>query len=236
MANKKMIIKKSFGFVVLFFSIFLSLYFTGCSAKYLPLKEENLLELQPLTLAYSKDSVTVYHEKGYEVASDIAILSPIGSLIAMGAVDAWEDSLENEIEDSDATYFSSLIIKKFADRINNEIQNWPIMLFENKPFESWHRYRSDFFKEKYGSLMLFFSNIYILTGRPLSFLTRVIIYSGEAECRYYRDFLHSSENLYCVEDYKADDFKILKQEIEIAAEALTEQITKSLKIKVGVMK
>lgn len=228
MPNKEVPFRNRIGHVILFLGILFFLLLSGCSTtKYIPLKD-NLASLEPLNLVYSKNIFYVHHAKGNESSTKLLLGPVLGPAVGAG-ITSWEKLLKDEIENSDLPKFGDLVIKKLAERMSNEIQDWPGTITKDKLLISWRQYKKDYFNSKSGSIMFFFFATSLRTDRPIGFGVTIYMYSANDEYCYIKDFGQLAERQYSIEEYKADNFKILREIIEAGAENLTEQIIQDIK-------
>jgi hypothetical protein len=218
-----------------------SLLLQGCATTSTPLNERDLSSLSPLRVASSVkpyEGVYVRHSGGETTAAVVGSVSLIGGLIANIPVRAWERSLQKEIVAAGVPRYYELVMKKFVERASKEIPGWPQMVVEEQPVDS--HYTKNFLKSKSGPLMLLVPAHYfppiLSTGQGFESNYGAILYDSEGNFLWKKGFEYTSkkyDRYRSIEEYKADNFKLLKEEMEFAADTTVSDFIADIKRKIG---
>ena len=199
--------------VLLFFSFLLQ----GC-ASYKPLVKKDFASLAPLTVVYYADDV--------RVKSWLRWIAPASVGVGI-AEDIHEKSLQKTIASGIRPGFSALVMKKFVDRVCKETTNCPAMAFEEKPVT-----RSYIRKFKSGNLMIFACQVVLYTGNTY-FISgiKARIQDSEGNVLWAKGLKYDSKDYgrkFTFNKYISDDFKLLKEEIDFAADIIVSDFIQSL--------
>jgi len=221
-----------------------SLLFQGCATTSTPLNKRDLSSLTPLRVASNikpYEGVVVWYSGGETVATVLICVSIIGGLIALIPVKAWERSLKKEIVAAGVPRYYELVMKKFVERAGKEIPGWPPMIVEEQPVDG--HYTKNFLKNKSGPLMLLFPARYfppiLSTGQGFESNYVAVLYDSEGNFLWKKGFAYSSKKFdryRSIEEYKADNFKLLKEEMEFAAETTVTAFIESILQETGILK
>jgi hypothetical protein len=227
--------RKKVLWTVVVISVLFSLLFSGCATT-IPLDKRDLTTLAPLRVAscvIPYQGVNVWHSGGQTVGTVVGIISPIGGIITSGSVRKWERNLKMEIISAGVPRYYELVMKKFVERSSEEIPGWPHMVVEEQPVDG--HYTKKFLKSKSGSLLLLVPARYL----PPTFSTahgfvsdyRAVLYDSDGHLLWQNGFEYSSKKYdrhRSLGEYKADNFKLLKEEMEFAAEATVTDFIESI--------
>jgi hypothetical protein len=226
-------VRKKVLWLVVIFIIFSSLLFSGCATT-IPLAKRDLTTLTPLRVAtcvVPYEGVYARHSGGETTSTAVTVVisaaSPligvIGGMIADIPVRAWEKALAEEIISAKVPRYYELVMKKFVERSSEEIPGWPPMVVEEQPVNS--QYAKNFLKSKSGSLLLLVPAHYLpptlSTAHGFESTYYAVIYDSEAHLVWKKGFEYSSKKFdryRSIDEYKTDNFKPLKEEMEFAAE------------------
>ncbi len=170
------------------------------------------------------------------------LMGVIGGTIADSAVRAREKALMEETKAAGVPGYHELVMKKFVERASKEILGWPPMVVEEQPVSrdlQKSYLKNDFLKNKAGSLLLLEAYPILHTSSRHGFesSSRAAIYVSDKDFFWLRDFVYESKNYrrnLGFEEYKADNFKLLKEEMEFAAEATVSAFIETILKEIGV--
>jgi hypothetical protein len=226
--------KKALGTMALVL-ILSSVLFLGCATT-IPLDKRDLTTLTPLRVAtcvMPYEGVIVRHSTGRTIGNVVNVFTEIGGAIAEKSVSAWENDLAMEIISAGVPRYYELVMKKFVERASKEIPDWPSMVVEEHPVNS--RYAKRILKSNSGYLLLFVPANYfpptLSTAHGFESDYRAVLYDSERNVLWQEGFEYSSkkhDRHRSIEEYKADNFKLLKEEIEYAAEATVTEFIESI--------
>jgi len=232
--------KKALWIVVVVLLI-TSVFFQGCATRSIPLGKRDLATLAPLRVATCVrpyEGVYVRHSGGETAATIMTLGSIIGGIVTREVVRAWERGLRKEIVAAGVPRYYELVMKKFCERASKEIPDWPPMDVVVYPVDK--RYVKKIFKNKSGFLLLFVPAYYtaptLSTAHGLESEYRAVIYDTEAHVVWVEDFEYSSkkyDRYRKIKEYKADNFKLLKEEIEFTAETTASYFIESILQAIG---
>jgi hypothetical protein len=219
------------SFIVLFYFFLLQ----GC-ASYKPLVNKDFTSLAPLTV------VRHYGDKGHirveSTGANIIMLATGGGIIQLIGKELHEQSLEKEMKSALETSFEELVVRKFVDRASKEIPNWPVMTIEKAPimnsYKEYRYYIYNLHKFIAGNTMLFTFISEFKTGLVSSNLemkSKAIIRDSGGNLLWMKVFVYNSKKFgrkWSFKEYKADNFKLLKEEIEFAADTIVSDFIESL--------
>jgi hypothetical protein len=237
--------KKALSTVVVVL-ILSSLLFQGCGIptkyislgkKYTPLNKRDLTTLAPLRIAsYVRPDkgVYVWHSRGETTGTVVGIFSPIGGAITSRSVRKWERALREEIIAAGVPRYYELVMKKFCERANKEIPGWPPMVMDEQPVGVGRDYIKNL-RSKSSPLLLLLPAYAAIpqfsTAHGFGSKCRAVLYDSESNLLWVKDFEYSSEKYgrhRSIEEYKADNFKFLKEEMEFAAETTVSAFIESI--------
>jgi len=216
------------SFIVLFYFFLLQ----GCASNK-PLVNKDFTSLAPLTV------VCHYGDKGpIHIVSTggtvISLLSPIAGIGTM----VYEHSLEKKMKSALETSFEELVVGKFVDRASKEIPNWPVMTIKKAPimnsYKEYRYYIYNLHKFIAGNTMLFTFISEFKTGLVSSNLemkSKAIIRDSGGNLLWMKVFVYNSKKFgrkWSFKEYKADNFKLLKEEMEFAADTIVSNFIESL--------
>ena len=234
--------RKKVLWTVVVISILSSLLFSGCATTSIPLNERDLTTLAPLSVAscvIPYQGVNVRHSGGQTVGTVVGIISPIGGAITSGSVRRWERGLKIEIISAGVPRYYELVMKKFCERASKEIPGWPPMVVEERPVNS--RYAKKFLKSNSGCLLLlvpaYYSAPILSTAHGFESDYRAVLYDSDANLLWQYGFEYSSKKFgrhRSIEEYRADNFKLLKEEMEFAAETTVSEFIASIIQEAGI--
>lgn len=204
-------------------NIFLALTILGCS-KNMSFNPTDLPAITPLKLGCSDK----YKKIGYQSAGltlGSFLLGPIGLV----PFKIYQTSVEKEMA-ARLPRFSDLVIKKFYEKAPKEISNWPEMMIEEKLIDG--EYLQKYSHNNNGGLMLYnFKTEYLHnTGLRIN---------GDIEIRKSNGDLCWGKSVYYKTNpdgrnidtgkFMNDDYKILLEEMDFAANFIADEIIKSFK-------
>ncbi len=219
-----------------------SLLFQGCATTFTPLNKRALSSLSPLRVASNLkpyEGVRVWYSGGETISVVLGCVSLIGGIIVHIPVRASERSLEKEIVAAGVPRYYELVMKKFCERASKEIAGWPPMVVEERPVDS--HYAKAFLKNKLSSLLLLIPAYYyapiLSTGQGFEGNYSAVLYDSEGNLLWKKGFEYSSkkyDRFRSIEEYKADNFKLLKEEMEFAADTIVSDFIADIKKELGV--
>ena len=169
------------------------------------------------------------------------LIGVIGGTIADSAVRAREKALMEETKAAGVPGYHELVMKKFVERASKEIPGWPPMVVEEQPVSrdlQKSYLKNDFLKTKAGSLLLLEAYPILHTSSRHGFesSSRAAIYISDKDFFWLKDFVYESKNYrrnLGFEEYKADNFKLLKEEMAFAAEATVSDFIQTILKEIG---
>ena len=201
---------------------------------------------------HQDQGVPVWHDGGHTASTTLLVVtsaaSPligvIGGTIADSAVRSHEKALMEETKAAGVPGYNVLVMKKFVERASREIPTWPSMIIEEQPvcrdFKKGFL-KNDFLKIKSGSLLLLETYPILHTSSKHGFesSSRAAIYVSDKDFFWLKDFVYESKNYrrnVGFEEYKADNFKLLKEEMEFAAETTVSVFIETILKEIGAPK
>ena len=210
--------------------------FQGCAStstdKPLCFKDFELLK-KPIRIArYVDEEYRVIHSTGHRIAGTIGVDSLIGGVVASVGVRAWERGVEKEIAAANVPKINELVMRKFVERSGKEIPGWPPMIVEEQPVKN----KKDYFKQYSGTKMLFLNATNrapcLYTGYGFGSYFYGFLVDSEGDVIWGKMFTYFSQGWgrqKSVEEYKADNFKLFKEEIEFAADTIVSDFVADIK-------
>jgi hypothetical protein len=210
--------------------------FQGCAStstdKPLCFKDFESLK-KPIRIArYVDEEYRVIHSTGHRIASTIGVDSLIGGAVASVGVRAWERGVEKEIAAANVPKINELVMRKFVERSGKEIPGWPPMIVEEQPVKN----KKDYFKQYSGTKMLFLNATNrapcLYTGYGFGSYFYGFLVDSEGDVIWGKIFTYFSQGWgrqKSVEEYKADNFKLFKEEIEFAADTIVSDFIEDIK-------
>jgi hypothetical protein len=209
--------------------------------KYLTLKKRDLTSLTPLRVAIINfsgwnDRVRIISDGGRKAGQYAGAFGLTGQIVAGVAVMAREKSIGNDIVEADVPRYYELIMKQFCERASKEIPGWPSMVVEEQPVT--YDFKKKFFKNQSGYLLLLETYPALHTSSKLGFesLNRAAIYESKKDVFWLKDFKYSSKDYrrnLGLEENRADNFKLLKEEVEFAAETTVSDFIQTILKEIG---
>ncbi|MDP2278569.1 MAG: hypothetical protein Q8K51_10145 [Nitrospirota bacterium] len=205
--------KKITVWLMIFVFIVSTSFLHGCATTpSTPFVKKDISTISPLKVVrYETPEIKVYTLGRVLLGATIGAVLFAGVGAGFGVVLAG-GKLEKETPIPD---FGQLVMSKFIERVSKGIPNWPAMIIEEQPIKEEYSYKSGTILEfKVNQLTLEFgvgfSSIAVATMKDL-----------EGNVLWEKGFFYSSKKFdrkRSIDEYKADDFKLLKEEIEFAAD------------------
>ncbi len=217
--------------LVIVFAVSLSLL-QGCASSDTPFAGQNLSSLVPIT-ACRYETPGIMKSTGTETAllALVTIAAPGGSaLLVVGDSYAKARGSETQTKIPD---FGYLVMSKFLDRMAKERTDWPAMTVIQEPLKEDFSEKCTVMEFKvnriaYGSIDLTRGGIALQRGLDKGVVsngflskTTVTMKDSQGEVLWEKSYLYLSENFdrgMSVDELEADDFGLLKEEMEFAAE------------------
>lgn len=247
--------KKKMIWRVLITLVLSSVFMSGCAKQHFPFETKNMTSLAPLKIVYygEPSKMGVKNPYGRMASSGVAILiSPIIGLAGETGIYLWEIGKEKDIYKANIPDLGQLVMKTFVERAPREVANWPTMTVDEKPFN-----RDDvnnFIKNKSGSILIFQIARTIENVRGAGFLPvfaslksypiyelnahnglvatiRTVLQDPEGKIVWAKYSKYSSRifgrNMN-FNEYLADDYRLLREEIEFAANTIVSELIDNL--------
>lgn len=215
--------------------IFLVSFQMGCERRYVRLDVKDLSSLKPQRLTHSTHPHIRGHHSGLRAAGTVLVFVALIPGIVVGQIASHKDrDLSRDIASAGIPDIGKLLVSKFADRASRELPNWPVPLVEEQSQWDWRRYVEEFIADGSGSLIVFFAEKKTLsTGDGFIAYFKAVMWSHEGDIIWLKGFEYSSEDYErkrSLEEYRADNFMLLKEEIDFAVDrAVSEFIASILK-------
>lgn len=204
--------KKITVWLMIFVFMISSNLLQGCATTSTPFTKKDTSTISPLKVAqYETPQIDDTTLGRYIIGATLGAVLLAGVGAGLGAVLA-EHKMDKETPVPD---FGNLVMTKFVERASKDIPNWPTMTFEKQPIGEDYSYKS-------GALLVFKVNV--LEIHPTQgFMTNVVVSMKDSEKNvlWEKGFFYVSKKIgreKSQDEYKADDFKLLKEEMEFAAE------------------
>jgi hypothetical protein len=219
-----------------------SLLLQGCATTFVPLNKRDPSSLAPLRIANDLkpyEGVRVWYSGGETISVVLGCLTLIGGIIVYIPVRASERSVEKEMLAAEVPRYYEVVMKKFVERAGKEIPGWPPMVVEERPVDN--HYAKAFLQNKLGSLLLLIPEHYyaplLSTTQGFEGTYRAMLYDSEGNVLWKKRLEYSSkkyDRYRSIEEYKADNFKLLKGEMEFAADTIVSDFIADIKKEIGV--
>jgi hypothetical protein len=244
--------KRSAWVLVILWTLgFLSVQGCATTTNHIPLQRDTA-SLSPLKVAYYGEPFPKMnaHHLGLRIACwPFIIIPPIG--LTLGLLGAgWESGMEKDIANAKMPDIRELVARKFVDRAAREIINWPKMDLQEGLIND--QYIKSYFQEKFGNLMLIelprsgspgdWGERYewhLSTSDGFNALIHVTIKDSEGNIVWLRDVSYISgkyKRERSVEEFKANNFKLLREEIDFAADIMVSEMIKTISNDISVAK
>jgi len=239
--------KKAVGMILLV-SVFFTFLFSGCGSK-LSLRKGMLQpgQLRMVTQCVPRTSVKVYHSGGELAAITNSYGTSLLSVIAKPFTDItvkdWEMAVEKEIFSAGAPRFYEAVMEKSAEKISRQIPDWEPMIVDDQGVSP--ETVKSLLRDPGPLLVLACGASY--SKPPLSCAPGLSTAHG-LESRYYaRLYLrgqlvlekslkyesdHEPSRYRKIEEFSVDNWKLLKEEMEYAADVISTRLVKDLMIEI----
>jgi hypothetical protein len=197
---------------VVFVLVISLIFLQGCAADKSLLKKD-LTTLSPLKV--------VYHETPSIRRSALGgtmFTVATGGLGAVAIGDAVGESDEKEAQEKRYD-FGYIVMKGFVERASKEISNWPLMNVIDKPVSDDYADQSPLLEFKVNRLMYGYRGASVASGFQSE--TVVIMKDSRSDILWQKSFKYSPDEFNrkrTLVELEADNYKLLKEEIEFAAE------------------
>jgi len=217
--------------LVLILSSFL---FSGCRSTHKSLRYKDSESLkQPVRVArYVDEEYRVIHSAGRNTAAWITAVTIVGGIATTEGVKVWERSLAKEINAAGMPKINELVMNNFFERAGKEIPGWPTMVIEEQAVTN----KKDYFRQYSGTKMLFLNATnyapHLSTGHGFVSYFYGFLADSEGDIIWKKMFVYTSEGYgraRSVDEYKTDNFKLLKEEIEFAADTIASVFIEDIK-------
>ncbi len=223
--------KVTFRSLVVVFVVSLS-FLQGCASSNTPFTNHDLSSLVPLTVC-RYETPGIMKSTGTETAllALVTLAAPGGSALLVVGDEygkARGSGTQARIPD-----FGFLVMNKFLERLNKERTDWPAMTVIQDPLKEDFTEKCTVMEFKvnrvaYGSIDLTRGGIALERGLDKGVIskgflskTTVTMKDPQGEVLWQKSYLYLSENFdrgMSVDELEADDFDLLKEEMEFAAE------------------
>ncbi len=233
--------------VVVIAVILPSLLFQGCATTSTPLTKRDLSSFTQLRIAGNAILSTKINVRQSGARTAFYALVPFGAgviplliiMVIIKSAEAWERALEKEIAAANMPPYHELVVKKFCERAGKEISGWQPMMVEDRLVDS--HYIKNFLMNNPGPLLLLVSKGYfapiLSTGSGFKSNYSAVLYDSEGNVVWQKNFKYSSkkyDRYRSIDEYKADNFKLLKEEMEFAADTIVSDFIADIKKEIGV--
>lgn len=202
--------RRMISWVLIAFWTVSSIVLHGCATT-TPFTQKDMSAISPLKVARYETPQIKEMTRGRFILSTIVGVALLGGVaaglgynLAMGSVDG------EAIPD-----LGKLVMDKFVERASKEIPDWPIMTLEERPIPADYSYKS-------GTLLTFNVAEWILDfGEGFASLVEVTMTDLHGNVLWKKPFAYSSrlwDRKKSIDEYEADNFKLLKEEIGFDAE------------------
>ncbi|OGP85881.1 MAG: hypothetical protein A2Z08_00930 [Deltaproteobacteria bacterium RBG_16_54_11] len=127
---------------------------------------------------------------------------------------------------------NELVMNKFFERAEKAIPGWPAMVIEEQAVTN----KKDYFRQYSGTKMLFLNATnyapHLSTGHGFVSYFYGFLVDSEGDILWKKMFVYTSKGfgrVRSVEEYKADNFKLFKEEIEFAANTIVSVFIEDIK-------
>jgi hypothetical protein len=138
--------------------------------------------------------------------------------------------MEKDIAEAKMPDFRKLVTERFVERAKIEISNWPTMDVEEKAVKV--DFIKDFLNNKSAYIMIIQVPIYsVNTWTGFWAGVRADIKDSKDTILWGKHFMYRSEKYkrtQSVDEYKADNFKLLREEMSFAAETVVSELIQDL--------
>jgi hypothetical protein len=207
--------------------------------------KRDITDIEPLKIVHCTYDFDVKHLRGRKAAQYIPGPIIIGDEWKKDiTVGSWEDNLKHKIVSAGIPDIAYLLSINFIELVSNEISNWPTTILEEQHISDCRKYIEDLDlqKEKPGNRIVFNCVPQYNTKYGLQVMSSMYIYDSQGNliwgpylrgyslCGTYVEY--NSEffgRRLSLEEYSADNFKLLKEEMEFAAEIIAKKIINLLK-------
>lgn len=218
----------------MFFALVISLVFLQGCAIDKPFVKKDLATLSPLKVVRHKTPAIGKITPGGRFAGVVGFLLT-GGLGATAAEGAAQKSAGKKAEEN-IPDFGYLVMKKFVDRASKEIPGWPEMIVIEQPV-------SDDYSEPVSLLKFKITHpggvpsdlVYGESKGKGFFVSNTLLtltdYNGDVLWQKFFEYysLNFNRNYKNIDELEANNFKLLKEEIEFAAETTVSEFIKHFK-------
>ena len=212
------------------------LFLQGCASTNTPYTSKNLSSLEPV-------KVCRYETPGImkSTGTETALLALVTLAVPGGSALLVVGDEYNKARGSDTQTripdFGSLVMNKFLERLKKDRTDWPVLTALQEPLKEDFSEKCTVIEFKvsrvaYGSIDLTRGGIVLERGFDKGVVsngflskTTVTMKDPQGEVLWQKSFVYLSENFdrgMSVEELEADNFSLLKEEIEFAAEKTAE--------------
>jgi hypothetical protein len=224
-----------------------SLLLQGCTTISTPPTNRDLSSFTQLRIAGNTILSTKINVRQSGARTAFYALVPFGAgviplliiMVIIKSAEAWERALEKEIAAANMPLYHELVIKKFCERAGKEISDWQPMMVEDRLVDS--HYIKNFLMNNPDPLLLLVSKGYfapiLSTGSGFKSNYSAVLYDSEGNVVWQKNFKYSSkkyDRYRSIDEYKADNFKLLKEEMEFAADTIVSDFIADIKKELGV--
>ncbi len=202
--------RRMISWALISFWTFSSVFLHGCAAT-TPFTQKDMSAISPLKVArYETPQINEMTFGRMLLGATVgAVLfagvgAGLGYGLAMGSVDK-----QAPIPD-----LGKLVMDKFVERASKEIPNWPTTTFEEQPIGEDYSYKS-------GTLLTFRASGLLDFGAGLLTQVYATMTDSKGNVLWKKAFLYKSSDFdrkKSIDEYEADNFKLLKEELEFAAD------------------
>ena len=208
---------------VVFVLVISLIFLQGCAADKSFVKKD-LTTLAPLKVVYHETPSIRRSALGGTMFSVAT-----GGLGAVVIGDAVGESGRKEAQEK--TYdFGYIVMKTFIERASKEISNWPLMNVIDKPVSDDYADQSPLLEFKVNRLMYGYRGPSVASGFQSE--TVVIMKDSNSDILWQKSFKYSPDEFNrkrTLVELEADNYKLLKEEIEFAAEKTVSDFIKYFK-------
>lgn len=194
---------KSYVRIMIFVLLTSTVFLQGCAMDK-PFVKKDMTSISPLLNVVRYETPRMTEETLGRVLTGAILFGGIGAAVAASMVEA-----KKPID------FGELIMKKFIERGSKEIPNWPLLTIEEQPVAEEYSFQS-------GNLLEFKVSelrLHSIQGLITSSTATMKKYDGNV--LWQKSFRYRSKKYdrgRSIDEFKADNSKLLKEEMDFAAE------------------